>query len=191
MTVSDQSTMEDQELFDVISSTLREKGFIQQWKSELMLRAVQPLYKASELPCVRLENENYNILKLQLLLDLFEKLGLENTKQMITSEVDTKDLDSKVHIKEFMQKTTLAENEPFISALWRTSGPGYMDSVTADDPEVPAEDVGSSTKEIDCDESQHDLFETAISRLETELGETLINEDGEEGERSLRTSLDR
>lgn len=49
--------MEDQELFDVISSTLKDKGFINKWKSELMLLAVQPLYETRVLPCVRLEND--------------------------------------------------------------------------------------------------------------------------------------
>lgn len=44
-------------MFDVISSTLKDKGFINKWKSELMLLAVQPLYETRVLPCVRLEND--------------------------------------------------------------------------------------------------------------------------------------
>lgn len=104
---------------------------------------------------------------------------------MLKSEVDTRNVNAQMNIEEYMEKSTVSEEEPFLNALWRISGPAYLNDVAAEVPEVPTEDDGRS--ETDCDE---DLFETAISKLQVELEEASINEDGD-GERSLRTSLDR
>lgn len=157
----------EQELFDVILGTLNEKGYIQTWKSDMMCRAVKPLYTTGVLPrrkVLKSDSED-DFLKLHLLMDLLTQLGLDNTRKMLLTEVDAGDEDLVKGVADLSDKKTDAK-EPLLHVLMRIAGHFEQEDETAKDQErLP--DPNSSSKDLE----NEDLFETAI---EEQLGDLTI-----------------
>lgn len=152
----------DQELFDVILSTLTEKGHIHAWKSELMYQAVRPMYESGVLPRIKVGNgekgDPEKLLKLRLLMDLLNKLGLNYTRKMLLTEVDEAnevDLDSGL---DRIVKEKAEDQEPYLQTLWRLSGKTKeADQSTTDQSILP-----ENNRTTNDPETTQDLFETAI-----------------------------
>lgn len=152
----------DQELFDVILSTLTEKGHIHAWKSELMYQAVRPMYESGVLPRIKVGNgekgDPEKLLKLRLLMDLLNKLGLNYTRKMLLTEVDEAnqaDLDSGL---DRIVKEKAEDQEPYLQTLWRLSGETKeADQSTTDQSILP-----ENNRTTNDPETTQDLFETAI-----------------------------
>lgn len=167
--------MDQDELFDVILRTLTEKGHIQAYKSELMYRAVKPLYESRVLERIKVLNgeekdRSRNLIKLRLLMDLLKKLNLESSWQMLLAEVDPDGEDLETGLENFLKET--AENdrqEPVLSALLRIASP----AVDNEKDQCPTEEITPSKDP----ESSQDLFETAIDIKLDEM--TIVDRSGD------------
>lgn len=152
----------DQELFDVILNTLTDKGHIQAWKSEILCRAVRPLYETRVLTPVKVGQDD--LLKLRLLMDLLNKLQLNNTKDMLLCELDAEGVDLESGLTEILGTRA----EPYLQVLWELAG--YTE-------ESCGRDTHQSSPVKDLQASQ-DLFETAI---DLKLDEMSIEDQDREG----------
>lgn len=169
-------------MFDVISSSLNEKGYLQTWKSEILHRAVKPLFEAGVLKPRNVfldgKRDDRQILKLKLLLDVLNKLGLRNTKEMLALEAgaDLKELEDG---RDDLFGIRPEDRETQLDVLWRICGKEYLlanDSATVP---APSED-DKEEQDKDTTEESQDPFETAVSKLEITLDN--MDETKEHGE---------